>query len=329
MRFADPYLFLLLPFIVGLWWMNNHRGRPRQAAVAYSDIALVRVPGAVRPAWEEHIPLALTALSLICLLAALARPQFGLTTQHISSNGIDMVICLDTSGSMQAQDLQPTRVDAARLVSQDFVKGRPDDRIGLVVFSSVAFTQCPLTTDHQALQNMLDNVKAGMTHTDGTAIGSAIATCINRLKDVPGKSKVIILLTDGSNNTGEIDPLTAARMAARYGIKIYTIGMGTDGVAPITVKDQFGMEHTEMIRGDLDEDALMQIADITGGKFYRAADTDKLAEVYAEINKLEKREVPKTEVVDYREIYPWFLVPGLALLALNALLERTRLQEVP
>jgi len=230
---------------------------------------------------------------------------------------------------MRAQDLQPTRVDAARLVSEEFVKARPDDRIGLVVFSAVAFTQCPLTTDHQALEHMLDGVKAGMTHTDGTAIGSAIATCINRLKDVPGKSKVIILLTDGSNNAGEIDPQTAAKMAKKYGIKIYTIGMGTDGEAPITIPDRFGQERTYTIRADLDEDCLRQIADTTGGKFYRAQDTQALASVYSEINKLEKREVPKTEVVDYREMYPWFLVPALALLALNAMLERTMLQEVP
>lgn len=329
MRFADPYAFLLAPLIALLWWVNVRRGRPRQAAVGYSDLALVRLPGAVRPAWEEHIPIAITAAAMACLVAALARPQFGLATQNITSNGIDIVICLDTSGSMRAQDLHPTRVDAARTVSEQFVRERPDDRIGLVVFSAVAFTQCPLTTDHQALQTMLESVRAGMTHTDGTAIGTAIATCINRLKDVPGKSKVIILLTDGSNNTGEIDPLTAGKMAARYAIKIHTIGMGTDGVAPITIPDPVLGERTLMIRGDLDEETLIKIADLTGGKFFRATDTDALAGVYAEINRLEKREVPKTEVVDYREMYPWFLVPGIFLLGLNALLERTTMGEIP
>jgi Ca-activated chloride channel family protein len=330
MHFASPYAFLLLPLILGLWWVNVRRGQARHAAVGWSDIALVRIPGAIRPAWEDHLPLALTALGLVCLVIALARPQFGLATQKITSNGIDMMMCLDTSGSMNAQDLQPTRVAAARRVSQQFVSERPDDRIGLVVFSAVAFTQCPLTTDHQALQTLLDGVKIGMTRTDGTAIGSAIATCINRLKDVPGKSKVIILLTDGSNNSGEIDPITAAKMAAKYGIKIYTIGMGTKGLAPISVPDPtFGGERTVMVRGDLDEGTLQKIADLTGGKFFRATDTEALAGVYSEINRLEKREAPKTEIVDYRELYPWFLVPALALLGLNALLERTLLQEVP
>lgn len=329
MRFAAPYAFLLLPLIAALWWMNIRRGRARHAAVGYSDIALVRIPGAVRPAWESHLPLALTAISLALLVTAVARPQKGLATQNVTSNGIDMMLCLDTSGSMNAQDLVPTRVVAARKVSQQFVRERPDDRLGLVVFSAIAFTQCPLTTDHNALQTLLEGVKIGMTRTDGTAIGSAIATCINRLKDVPGKSRVIVLLTDGSNNAGEIDPVTAAKMAAKYGIKIYTIGMGTNGPAPITVNDPLLGERTVMVQGDLDEGTLQKIADLTGGRFYRATDTDALAGVYAEINRLEKRQAPKTEVVDYRELYPWFLMPALALLCLNTLLERTLWQEVP
>ena len=329
MRFASPEAFLLLPLVAALWWTNLRRGRMRQPAVGYSDIALVRIPGAVRPPWEAHLPLALTALCLGLLVVVLARPQMGLSTQNVTSNGIDMMICLDTSGSMNAQDLVPTRVAAARKVSQEFVRSRPDDRLGLVVFSAVAFTQCPLTTDHNALQTLLDGVKIGMTRTDGTAIGSAIATCINRLKDVPGKSRVIILLTDGSNNSGEIDPITAAKMAAKYGIKIYTIGMGTAGPAPITVNDPLLGERTVMVQGDLDEASLQKIADLTGGRFYRATDTDALASVYGEINRLEKREAPKAQVVDYRELYPWFLMPALALLGLNALLERTAWQEVP
>ncbi|NDD28822.1 MAG: VWA domain-containing protein [Proteobacteria bacterium] len=329
MRFETPLALLLLPIIALLWWASIRRGRPRQAAIGYSDIALVRFPGAIRPAWEDRIPVALTALAMTLLVIALARPQHGLTTQQVSSNGIDMMLCLDTSGSMNAQDLVPTRVAAARKVSQQFVRERTDDRLGLVVFSAVAFTQCPLTTDHGALLTLLDSVKIGMTRTDGTAIGSAIATCINRLKDVPGKSKVIVLLTDGSNNAGEIDPLTAAKMAAKYGIKIYTIGMGTTGLAPMTVNDPVLGERTVMVRGDLDEGTLQKIADLTGGRFFRATDTEALAGVYGEINRLEKREAPKAAVVDYRELYPWFLLPALALLGLNALLERSVLQEVP
>lgn len=329
MRFADPYAFLLVPLLALLWWAAVRRGRTRMAAVAYSDIDLVRLPGAVRPSWEEHLPLAITALAVVCLVAALARPQFGLAVQQTPSNGIDMVLCLDTSGSMKAQDLPPTRVAAAREVSKQFVRERPDDRIGLVVFSSVAFTQCPVTTDHHALATMLDTVKVGMTQSDGTAIGSALATCVNRLKDVPGKSKVVILLTDGSNNSGEIEPLTAARLAAKHGIKVYTIGVGTSGLARMTVPDPLFGERTVLVRGDLDEESLQRIADLTGGRFFRATDKDALAGVYSEINRLEKREVARNEVVDYREMYPWFLVPGLVLLALNALLERTLWIEVP
>lgn len=329
MRFADPFAFLLVPLLALLWWAATRPGRARTAAVAYSDVDLVSLPGAVRPAWEQHLPLALTALAMLSLVAALARPQLGMVARQTPSLGIDMMLCLDTSGSMQAQDLRPTRVVAAREVSKEFVRERPDDRIGLVVFSSVAFTQCPVTTDHNALVTMLNGVTVGMTRSDGTAIGSALATCINRLKDLPGRSKVVILLTDGSNNTGEIDPLTAAKLAARHGIKVYTIGVGTNGPAPVTVKDPLFGERTVLMKVDLDEGALQKIADLTGGRYYRATDKDALSGVYAEINRLEKRAVPRSNIVDYQELYPWFLVPGLVLLALNALLERTLWMEVP
>ena len=328
MHFVTPAAFLLLPLLAALWWMSLRHGKSRQAALAFSDLDLVRIPGAIRPAWENHVPLALTALSLACLVVALARPQLGLSKQVVKSNGIDIMLCMDTSGSMQARDLLPNRSAAATAVSQQFVEERPGDRIGLVVFSGQALTQCPLTTDHGSLLTALKGTKVGMTHTDGTAVGSAIATCINRLKDVPGKSKVVILLTDGSNNAGEIDPAAAAAMAAKYGIKIYTIGMGTDGPAPMPVQDALGGERTVMVRGDLDEASLQQIAATTGGTYFRATDIRDLQGVYGEINRLEKRDAPTAQVVHYQELYAWFLWPAVMLLGSSLLLEHSVLKEL-
>jgi Ca-activated chloride channel family protein len=325
MNFATPTALLLLPLLAGLWWLSRRRGQARQAALQFSDLNLVRLHGAVLPSWENHLPFALSALALVCLIFALARPQVGITKSFIKSNGLDIMMCLDTSGSMNAQDLTPSRVAAATAVGEQFVRQRPDDRIGLVVFSGVALSQCPLTTDHAALLTAMNTTKVGVTHTDGTAIGSAIATCINRLKDVPGKSKVIILLTDGSNNAGEIDPVKAAEMAAKYNIKIYTIGVGTDGPAPITVSDPLMGERTVMMPADMDEGVLRKIAEATGGQFFRATDSEALQGVYAQINRLEKRSQPKTEVVAHREIYAWFAFPALGLLALNTLLARKEL----
>ena len=328
MHLSSPIALSLFPLMAGLWWVSRRRRRQRQAVVDYSSVGLLRQVGAVIPAWQDHLPVALMALSMICLILALARPQYGAIKQRVASNGIDIMLCLDTSGSMNCQDLLPSRVAAATAVSQQFVKERPHDRIGLVVFSSLALTECPLTTDHNALRIALSATKVGMTRADGTALGSAMATCINRLKDVPGKSKVIILLTDGSNNSGEIDPLTAASMAAQYGIKVYTIGMGTNGLAPITVDDPTWGERTVMVRGDLDEATLEKIADLTHGKFYRATDTEALQGVYSDINRLEKVTVPRSEITKYHEMYAWFLVPGTLLLGLKVLLERTLWKEL-
>lgn len=329
MHFAFPLAFLLLPLPILLWWASTRLGAARRAAVGFSDLGLLDVTGAVRPSWETHAPLALSALALVLLVVGLARPQFGMSVQKTTSDGLDIILCLDTSGSMKAEDLQPTRIDAARMVSKAFVRARPDDRIGLVVFAAVAFTQCPLTTDHEALERMLDTVSTKTTHTDGTAIGNALVTCVNRLKDVPGKSKVIILMTDGRNNCGEISPLDAAKLAAQFGIKIYTIGMGSQGDAPITVRDAFGNRETVRIRADLDVKTLQAIANATGGRFFRATDTGALAGVYNSIDHLEKRKAPETVVVGYHDLYPWFVLPALGLLALSAVLERTIWQEVP
>jgi Ca-activated chloride channel family protein len=328
-HFAQPLVLLLLPLLFALLYDNVRRGRARKVSVGWSDLGLLRQSAALRPAWEEHLPITLTALSLALLIVALARPQAGLAMHTVTSSGINIMLCVDTSGSMQAEDLQPSRVLAARNVSKDFVSGRPEDRIGLVVFAANPITMCPLTLDHTALHTMLDSVKAGMTKSDGTAIGNALATCVNRLKDVPGKSKAIVLLTDGRNNMGEIDPVTAARLAASFGIKIYTVGLGTHGPAPFPVNDPMFGPRTVMIEEDLDENQLSQIADVSGGKYFRATDTPSLQAIYKEIDRMEKSPVPRTQYLEYRELYGWLVLPALLMALAGGVLERTLLAEVP
>ncbi|MBM3460567.1 MAG: VWA domain-containing protein [Armatimonadetes bacterium] len=328
-RFADPLAFALIPLLFAVLWHHLRRGRQTKPGLGYSDLALVRWSASARPSWEDRIPLVLAALAILLLIAALARPQAGLQVEDSSSTGIDIVLALDTSGSMQAEDLLPNRLAAARDVSMEFVKQRPGDRIGLVIFGGVAITQCPLTTDHDSMLTMLENTKLDMTRVQGTAVGTAIATAVNRLKDVPGKSKVIILLTDGRNNAGEIEPLAAAKLAAQFGIRVYTIGAAGRGPAPVTVDDPIFGPRVMRMAEDLDEDSLRKIADATGGRFFRATDNASLTGIYDEINRLEKTTRPTKDFVDYRELYPWLLIPGILLLVLAAGLERTVLQEVP
>lgn len=329
MRLADPWLLLLLPLLAALLWSQHRQALRQRPAVGYSDLGLVDWSRHARPAWEGHVPMALLALGMALIVGALARPQLGLGTQSITSEGIDIMLCIDTSSSMEAQDLMPNRLEAAKLVSQAFVKSRPHDRIGVVVYAAVAFTQCPLTTDHGALQLMLESIQPGMTRVDGTAIGTAIATSVNRLKDVPGKSKVIILLTDGRNNTGEIDPVKAAELAAQFGIRIYTIGVGTEGLAPYTARGPLGLANRYTVRVDIDDETLTRIALKTGGRYFRATDNESLGKIYAEIDRMETTEKPREEVVRYRELFPWLLGPGLALIALSLVLGQTVYREVP
>jgi Ca-activated chloride channel family protein len=216
----------------------------------------------------------------------LARPQKSDNFQDVSTEGIDIILTLDISGSMLARDFRPDRVEASKNIATEFITGRPYDRIGLVVFSGESFTQCPLTTDHAALINLLREIKCGMIE-DGTAIGEGLATAINRIKDSKAKSKVIILLTDGVNNKGLIDPMTAAEIAKTFGIRVYTIGVGTEGVAPYPVQTAFGVQYQDM-QVEIDEEILKDIAKMTDGKYFRATDNEKLKQVYAEIDKLEK-----------------------------------------
>jgi len=250
-----------------------------------------------------------------------------LKRQNVSIEGIDIVLGLDISGSMLAQDLKPDRLEAAKMVSQDFFTGRPNDRIGLVVFAGEAFTQCPLTTDHVIIEEMLDDIKSGIIQ-DGTAIGDGLATAINRLKESQAISKVIILLTDGQNNAGSIAPLSAAEIAKIYGIRIYTIGVGTIGYAPYPVQTPFGIQYQNM-EVKIDEDLLQKVANMTDGKYFRATDNSSLKKVYQEIDQLEKSKIDVTEFRKKHEEFLNLAIFALILLALETLSRLTLFRSTP
>ncbi len=326
-RFASPeflWLLLLMPAAaVYFWW----RRRQMVTELQFSSLQpFEKIPKTLRER-IRHSPVALRLMAVASLIVALARPQSISSKQNISTEGIDIVLLLDISGSMLAEDFTPNRIGAAKQVADEFIDGRQNDRIGLVIFSGVSFTQCPLTTDYKVLKNLLGQVKNGMVE-DGTAIGMAIATGVNNLKDSQAKSKVMILLTDGVNNRGEIDPLTAAKIAATYGIKIYTIGVGAQGEAPYPVQTPFGIRR-QLIPADLDEKALRAIADMTGGKYFRATDNSTLRSIYREIDKMEKSKIEVTAYKRYTELFGDWLMLGFALVVLEIGVSSTVLRKIP
>jgi len=326
-QFAHPgflWLLLLVPLIGFVLW---RRRRTMRLDVQFSSLALF----ASSPrSWRErlrHLPVGLRMAALCFFIVALARPQSVSDRQNVSTEGIDIVLELDLSGSMLAEDFNPNRIEAAKQVASEFIDGRSNDRIGLVVFSAESFTQCPLTTDYPVLKRLLREVKNGMIP-DGTAIGLAIANGVNRLKDSKSKSKVMILLTDGVNNRGEIDPITAARIAATYGIRIYTVGVGAQGEAPYPVQTPFGIRR-QMLKADLDEKSLMQVADMTGGKYFRATDNRTLKAIYQEIDKMEKTKIDVTAYKRYSDLYGGWLLAGLLAILLEIGLTGTVLRKNP
>ena len=326
MVFRHPAFFLLV-FLLPLIFMWA-RGREK-LEFAYSSVDLLKGrPATTRMFLWKMLPL-LRALVFVLLIAALARPSSVSSDREYQTHGVDILIALDISGSMLAEDFQPeNRVAVAKQEAIKFIKGRENDRIGLVVFSKKAFTQCPLTLDYRILIELLGEIRVGMI-ADGTAIGMGIATAVNRLRDSNAKSKVIILLTDGENNAGNIDPITAAELAKSFGIKVYTIGIGRGGMVPFPVDDPlFGKRYVQA-NVDIDETTLKRIADITGGLFFRARDTAGLAEIYERINKLEKSEVKVKEYKSFNELFPIFLFPAILLLFLDIFLLRTILMKVP
>jgi Ca-activated chloride channel family protein len=262
---------------------------------------------------------------------ALARPQAGQKSSEIYNQGIDILLALDTSTSMQAIDFKPAnRFEAAKKVAKEFVKGRTHDRIGIVVFAGLAYTQCPLTADTDAVLNFLDQSAIGMTQVDGTAIGSAIATAVNRLKDSPGKSRVVILVTDGRSNIGEIDPLTAAQAAQALGARVYTIGAGQPGGALYPVDDPFfGRQYVKMPGQELDESTLAKIAETTGGRYFRATDSAALERIFKQIDSMEKSEIKTVKYTNYTELFGWMLWPAFILLLLEIALANTWLKRLP
>ena len=320
-EFANPkllWLLLLVPLAI-VWYILRHK--KQEAAVSFSDLkGMVKLPKTWK-SYLRHLLFALKMVALALLIVALARPQSSSTNSTSNIEGIDIVMAMDVSGSMLARDLKPDRLTAAKNVASDFVKGRPGDRMGLVIFSGETFTQVPLTTDHGVMLNMLAEMKNGLIE-DGTAIGDGLATAISRLKDSEAISKVVILLTDGMNNAGSVDPYTAAEIAKLYGIRVYTIGVGTYGTAPYPVQTPFGTQ-MQQIKVEIDEKLLSTIANSTGGKYFRANNNKKLDEIYQEIDKLERS---KIEVTEFRrlpeEFYP-LVAWAIALLLLEFLLRKT------
>jgi len=319
------YFLALVPLMIFWYWKKNRKISP---SISYSALNIF---DGIKPTLREklvHVPVILRAAALTLFIIALARPQSFSTGENVYTEGIDVAILLDISGSMLAEDFEPNRLDAAKDVIDEFIGGRTSDKIGLVVFASQSFTQCPLTIDYYVLRNLLSEIKSGMIE-DGTAIGLAIANGVNRLKDSEAKSRIIILLTDGVNNSGEIDPITAAQIAEKFGIRIYTVGVGTKGQAPYPFQDPFGNIRHQMVPVQIDEAVLQQVADITGGNYFRATNNEKLIEIYKKIDEMEKTRV---EITSYRNasesFYSWAGI-GLMFLILELGLVRSYLRRLP
>jgi len=327
LKFANPeafYLLLLIPVAIAWYWFRDPGTR---AKLQISDYSAFLEKSKSLKQYFQHLLFIFRALAFALLVTALARPQSTLSRQSVSVEGIDIVLAMDISGSMLAEDFKPNRLEAAKEVAEDFIKGRPSDRIGLVVFSGESFTQCPLTTDHPVLINLFDEIKSGMIE-DGTAIGDGLSTAVSRLKESQAVSKVIILLTDGENNRGFIDPKSAAEIARVFGLRVYTIGIGTIGTAPYPVPTPFGIQYQQMeVR--IDEPLLKQIAEMTNGRYFRATNNLKLKEIYSEIDKLEKSKVDVTEFRRKKEEFKPFALTALILLLLDFILGITVFRKFP
>ena len=328
-RFEDPWLllfFLMVPFL-------TIRGKGKQqATISYSSIDTLQAIRSARVEILSILPLVLRVIAISLLVLSLARPQEGYKSTEILSVGVDIMLALDTSGSMQALDFikdekRDTRLAMVKDVVSQFIDNRPNDRMGMVVFGSEAYTQCPLTLDQGILKSFLSKLDIGMAG-DSTAIGSAIGIAVKRLKDLESKSKVIILLTDGQNNAGSLPPLQAAQTAKAFGIKIHTIAVGTHGKAPFLVNSIFGQRYVYQ-QVDIDEDTLKKISDLTGGQYFRATDLESLKTIYKQIDEMEKSEVKVIDHSEYTELFHYFLIPGLLILLLEILLSNSVLRRIP
>ncbi|KPJ53667.1 aerotolerance regulator BatA [candidate division TA06 bacterium DG_24] len=329
MRFAAPWFLLLLVIIPPLvWW--HLRGRVgRGPSLQFSAVSTLGRTEGYRVVAHRYGLFSLRVAALLLIIVALARPQFGSRFEEIVTEGIDIVLALDVSTSMKAEDFQPlNRLNVAKEVAKQFIEGRRNDRIGMVVFAAKSITQCPLTLDYGVLLSLLDGIDFGMIE-DGTAIGMGLGTCLARLRESEAKSKIIILLTDGVNNRGQIDPLTAAQMARTLGVKIYAIGAGTRGTAPYPVDDGiFGKRYVQ-VPVELDEEMLTEVAAITGGRYFRATDAHRLEEIYEEISEMEKTRIESREYVEYSERFRWLAIPALVLILAEVVLSNTILRKIP
>jgi len=327
MILANPtYLFLLLLIIPITAWYVIKRKKQHVTIQVSNTFAIATT----KKTWKtklEHLPFILRMLVFALVVVVLARPQSTNSWENVTTEGIDIIITIDVSSSMLAEDLKPNRLEAAKKVASTFIAGRPNDNIGLVVFSAESYTQCPLTTDHTVLMNLFNGIKSGIIE-DGTAIGLGLANGINRIKESQAKSKVIILLTDGTNNRGDIDPITAAEIAKTFGVRVYTIGIGTKGKAPYPFQTAYGVQY-QNIDVVIDEEPLRQIASITGGEYYRATSNSSLKQIYTQIDKLEKTKFNVQEYSKKNEEYRLFALFAFVLLLMEILLRNTLLRRLP
>ncbi len=327
MEFLHPeYLYLLLLLIPLIVWYVVRLSKTQASFKLASANAFSGMKPDFR-VYMRHLPFALRLISVGLVILVIARPQSVSSWEETESQGIDIVMALDVSGSMLAQDLQPDRLQAAKKVAAEFITDRRNDNIGLVIFAGESFTQCPLTTDHTVLLNLLKEINFGAIE-DGTAIGLGLATSVNRLKDSDSESRVVILLTDGTNNSGQIAPLTAADLARSYGIRVYTVGVGTKGMAPTPVNTPYGIRMQNM-PVDIDEKTLTEIAAMTGGQYFRAQDTEGLRQVYEEIDEMEKYLISVQNVTRRHEMFLPFALLALGLILLELLLRRSWLRNIP
>jgi Ca-activated chloride channel family protein len=332
MTFAHPYFLLLLLLLPVLAWLKGKRGAP--PAFLYSSIKLVEGLTSVRRSRAGNFLAALRWLALALFIVALAQPRLTKSQTTVKASGIDIVIALDMSGSMVSEDFivkgeRVNRFNMARSVLKNFIDKRPNDRIGLVLFGSQAFIGTPLTLDHDFVQENLDRLDIGDIDQNSTAIGDGLATSLNRLRDLKAKSKIVILATDGQNNAGKIDPLAAADAAAALGVKVYTVGIGEQGSAPMPVFMNGQKVGYQNVPVDVDEDTLKKIADKTGGRYYRADNAEKFRQIYAEIDKLEKTEAIINKYTQFKELFAWVVAGGFLLLLIEVLLGQTVFRRLP
>jgi Ca-activated chloride channel homolog len=333
MSFGQPYLLLLLLGLPLLAWLKGRRHHP--PAFVYSSVQLVRGITGVRRAHAGVMLVRLRWLTLALFIVALAQPRVGEGETRITASGVDIVVALDRSSSMSAEDFEleagrpVDRLTIAKDVLRRFIEKRPNDRIGLIVFALNAYMASPLTLDHDFLRQNLERLEIATREEDGTAIGSALASALNRLREVPSVSKIVILMTDGQNNAGKVPPLTAAEAAEALGVKVYTIGVGTRGVARVPYLDQWGVRRYVQQQVNIDEEMLTEIALRTGGQYYRADRTETLFAIYDEIDQLEKTEVEVRHHERYLELFPWFVLPGVVLLLLEIILSNTVWRRLP